>query len=106
MINDKYLYFRTQADQADDDGIDDSLYLPARQIRAIVPTSTTAGFGHAVLCAANDYEIVLDANLADSAGEVGSWITITKLASNEWMVDGCVYSDDADSDGTALFTNS
>ena len=42
MINDKYLYFRTQADQADDDGIDDSLYLPARQIKAIVPTSTTA----------------------------------------------------------------
>ena len=42
MINDKYLYFRTQADQADDDGIDDSLYLPARQIRSLVPTSTTA----------------------------------------------------------------
>ena len=42
MIIDKYLYFRTQADQANDDGIDDSLYLPARQITAIVPTSTTA----------------------------------------------------------------
>ena len=42
MIIDKYLYFRTQADQNDDDGIDDSLYLPARQIKAIVPTSTTA----------------------------------------------------------------
>ena len=42
MIIDKYLYFRTQADQDDDDGIDDSLYLPARQIKAIVPTSTTA----------------------------------------------------------------
>jgi hypothetical protein len=42
MIIDKYLYFRTQADQDDDDGIDDSLYLPARQITAIVPTSTTA----------------------------------------------------------------
>ena len=42
MINDKYLYFRTQADQADDDGIDDSLYLPARTITAIVPTSATA----------------------------------------------------------------
>ena len=42
MITDKYLYFRTQADQDDDDGIDDSLYLPARQITAIVPTSTTA----------------------------------------------------------------
>jgi hypothetical protein len=39
---DKYLYFRTQADQDSDDGIDDSLYLPARQITAIVPTSTTA----------------------------------------------------------------
>ena len=42
MIIDKYLYFRTQADQDDDDGIDDSLYLPARQITALVPTSTTA----------------------------------------------------------------
>ena len=42
MIIDKYLYFRTQADQNDDDGIDDSLYLPARQIKALVPTSTTA----------------------------------------------------------------
>jgi hypothetical protein len=42
MIIDKYLYFRTQADQDADDGIDDSLYLPARQITALVPTSTTA----------------------------------------------------------------
>ena len=42
MIIDKYLYFRTQADQDNDDGIDDSLYLPARQITALVPTSTTA----------------------------------------------------------------
>ena len=42
MIIDKYLYFRTQADQNNDDGIDDSLYLPARQITALVPTSTTA----------------------------------------------------------------
>jgi len=42
MIIDKYLYFRTQADQDDDDGIDDSLYLPARQIKALIPTSTTA----------------------------------------------------------------
>ena len=42
MINDKYLYFRTQADQDNDDGIDDSLYLPARTITAIVPTSATA----------------------------------------------------------------
>ena len=42
MIIDKYLYFRKQTDQDSDDGIDDSLFLPARQITALVPTSTTA----------------------------------------------------------------
>ena len=42
MIIDKYLYFRKQTDQDSDDGIDDSLFLPARQITAMVPTSTTA----------------------------------------------------------------
>ena len=42
MIIDKYLYFRKQTDQDNDDGIDDSLFLPARQITAMVPTSTTA----------------------------------------------------------------
>ena len=39
---DKYFYFRTQADQDDDDGIDDSLCLPVRQIRGMNPTSDTA----------------------------------------------------------------
>ena len=38
---DKYLYFRTQADQDDDDGSDDSLYVPAKAITGLVPTSTT-----------------------------------------------------------------
>ena len=42
MIIDKYLYFRKETDQDSDDGIDDSLFLPARQITAMVPTSTTA----------------------------------------------------------------
>ena len=42
MIIDKYLYSRKQTDQDSDDGIDDSLFLPARQITAMVPTSTTA----------------------------------------------------------------
>ena len=69
-------------------------------------SSTTAGFGHAVLVAANDYEIVLDGNLADTGGEKGSWVSVLKISSNEWMIRGNVYSDDADSDGTALFTNS
>ena len=38
---DKYLYFRTQADQDNDDGSDDSLYVPAKAITGLVPTSTT-----------------------------------------------------------------
>ena len=65
-----------------------------------------AGYAHAVLPAANDCNIILDANLADTGGEVGSWIELTKITSDQWMVSGCVYSDDADSDGTALFTDS
>ena len=39
---DRYFYFRTQADQDNDDGIDDSLCLPVRQIRSMNPSSDTA----------------------------------------------------------------
>ena len=39
---DKYFYFRTQADQDNDDGIDDSLCLPVRMIRSMTPRSDTA----------------------------------------------------------------
>ena len=39
---DRYFYFRTQADQDADDGIDDSLCLPVRQIRSMNPSSDTA----------------------------------------------------------------
>jgi hypothetical protein len=39
---DKYFYFRTQADQDNDDGIDDSLCLPVRQIRSMNPSGDTA----------------------------------------------------------------
>mgnify|MGYP005828024151 FL=1 len=42
MAMDKYFYFRTQADQDNDDGIDDSLCLPVRQIRSMNPSSDTA----------------------------------------------------------------
>ena len=37
----KYLYFRAVADQDSDDGSDDSLYIPAKRITGLVPTSTT-----------------------------------------------------------------
>ena len=37
----KYLYFRAVTDQDSDDGSDDSLYIPAKRITGLVPTSTT-----------------------------------------------------------------
>ena len=42
MITDKYLYFRDVADQANDDGIDNSVYVPVRNITGMTPTSATA----------------------------------------------------------------
>ena len=74
-------------------------------VGGVILASTTAGFGHAVVPAANDCNIILDGNLADTGGEKGSWIDVTKIAPDEWMVQGCFYSDDADTDGTALFTD-
>ena len=38
----KYLYFRAVADQDADDGSDDSIYVPAKRVTGLVPTSTTA----------------------------------------------------------------
>ena len=37
----KYLYFRAQTDMDDDDGSDDSIYIPAKRVTGLVPTSTT-----------------------------------------------------------------
>ena len=37
----KYLYFRAVTDQDSDDGSDDSLYIPAKRVTGLVPTSTT-----------------------------------------------------------------
>ena len=37
----KYLYFRAVTDQVNDDGSDDSIYVPAKRITGLVPTSTT-----------------------------------------------------------------
>ena len=38
----KYLYVRTQADVDNDDGADDSLYIPVKKITGILTTGTTA----------------------------------------------------------------
>ena len=74
-------------------------------VGGVILASTTAGYGFAVVPAANDCNIILDGNLADTGGEKGSWVDVTKITADEWMVQGCVYSDDADTDGTALFTD-
>ena len=37
----KYLYFRKQADVDDDDGIDDSIYVPVSRITGIQPIAAT-----------------------------------------------------------------
>ena len=74
-------------------------------VGGVILASTTAGYGHAVVPASDDCNIILDGNLADTGGEKGSWIEVLKVTADEWMVSGCVYSDDADTDGTALFTD-
>ena len=72
-------------------------------VGAILLQTTTAADSNYIAPAANDAKIVLDANLADTGGNKGSYVDIIKLATNEWMVSGIVYSSDADSTGAALF---
>ena len=74
-------------------------------VGGLVLHTTTATDSNLVIPASDDCKIVLDANLDNTGGEKGSWLEIMKISSNEWMVKGIVYSDDADSDGTALFVD-
>jgi hypothetical protein len=67
--------------------------------------STTAGFGHAVLAAGDDSQIAFDANLANGAGEPGSYMDIVKIAANKFAISGFMISDDADTDGSAVLSN-
>ena len=67
--------------------------------------STTAGFGHAVLAAGDDSQIAFDANLANGAGEPGSYIDIVKIAANNYAISGYMISDDADSTGAAVLSD-
>ena len=39
MIQEKYLYFRTQPDQANDDGSDDSVMFPASRLTGMAPSA-------------------------------------------------------------------
>ena len=71
----------------------------------IAVASTTAGFGHGVAAASNDSQIVLDGNLANGAGEPGSYIDIFKSAASKFAVSGFCISDDADTTGAAILGN-
>ena len=75
-------------------------------VGGIILATTTAGDCNFIAPAADDCNIVLDANADNTGCEKGSWVELTKLSADQWMVAGFVYSDDADSDGTALFTDS
>ena len=69
--------------------------------------SNTSGAanGRADLAAADDSQIALDGNLADSGGEIGTSICCTAISTTEWFVSGVVMTDDANSTGAAVFTN-
>jgi len=81
-----------------DDGGDDF-------VGGIILATTTAADCNFIAPSANDCAITLDSNLADTGGEKGSYVELIKLSDDQWMVSGCVYSDDTDSDGSAVFTN-
>lgn len=75
-------------------------------VGGVILASTAPGYAYTILAAADDCNIVLDSNLADAGGGLGSWIELVKITDNQWMVTGVVHSGDADTDGSALFTDS
>tara|TARA_R100001443_G_scaffold112066_1_gene125338 strand:+ start:81 stop:578 length:498 start_codon:yes stop_codon:yes gene_type:complete len=74
-------------------------------VGGLILHTVTATDSNLVIPAADDCKIVLDANLDNTGGEKGSYLDVIKISSDEWMVKGIVYTDDADSDGTALFVD-
>ena len=74
-------------------------------------SSTTNGCnGRTVAAGASISRIVIDANLDDTGGEQGTNLRITGLnptaqGGGRWYVEGTIVTDDADSDGSAIFVN-
>jgi hypothetical protein len=64
-----------------------------------------AANGRCVVPGANDAVIHLDANLADSGGNIGTTIKCTAVTATRWSVEGVVITADANADGTAIFQN-
>ena len=67
---------------------------------------TAAALNTVIQCAANDSQIQLDDNVADTGCGPGTWVEVTCVSNTQWFVNGVIEGDsDADGDGTAVFVN-
>ena len=71
---DKYFYIRKQADVDNDDGIDDSIYVPVKNITGIVPIDATS------LCIYFDSAVNVSGNAAEDLSVISDFIDITVTA--------------------------
>ncbi len=72
------------------------------------------GLATSVIAGSTDTQLTFDDNLANGMGGVGSTVTLTAVLTGNtgagggsklvWMVEGCVFAADPNSDGTAIFT--
>ena len=72
------------------------------------------GLATSVIPGSTDTQLTFDDNLANGMGGVGSSVTITAILTGNtgagggskmvWLVEGCVYTADPNSNGTAIFT--
>ena len=71
---DKYFYIRKQADVDSDDGIDDSIYVPVKNITGIVPIDATS------LCIYFDSVVNVSGNVAEDLSVISDFIDLTITA--------------------------
>ena len=71
---DKYFYIRKNADVDADDGIDDSIYVPVKNITGIVPIDATS------LCIYFDSAVNQAGNVAEDLNVISDFIDLTITA--------------------------
>ena len=71
---DKYFYIRKNADVDADDGIDDSIYVPVKNITGIVPIDATS------LCIYFDSAVNVSGNAAEDLSVISDFIDLTITA--------------------------
>ena len=72
------------------------------QVGAACAASTFQGY---IAAAADDSQIALDTDLANNGAKQGSFVDITYVETNRFLVSGHVHSGDADGTGGAIFSN-